>query len=229
MPRAPRLQISGGVYHVTQRATGHELLFMDRIDRQRFDRLLLRAARRFSWDLHDYCQMTNHFHLLLLTREPNIARGMQYLIARHVESFNRRHDRRGTLVQGRYYSGLIETEEHHLVTRAYLALNAVDANLCDEPDDWPWCGFGGRGRVVPEPDERLRRFVADYRARRRRIAVMSFRDMSEALTPGYAQNRRYALRVSPTAPGHSLSGVVERTTCAPVSAKRANAASASSV
>lgn len=184
MPRRSRLQIAGGVYHVPQRATGHEPLFRDPIDRDRFDHLLLRTARRYSWELHDYCQMTNHFHVLLVTREPNIALGMQYLNARHVESYNRRHGRRGTLVQGRYYSGLIETEEHHLVTRAYLALNAVDASLCDEPADWLWCGFGGRGKVVPEPDERLRRFVADYRARRRRIAVMSLRDVSEALTPG---------------------------------------------
>jgi len=173
MPRKPRLQIAGGIYHVTQRATGHDLLFTDSPDRNRFERLLIRTARRYAWELHDYSQLTNHFHLLFLTRQPNIARGMQYLNARHAESFNLRHGRRGTLVQGRYYAGLIETEEHHLVARAYLALNAVDAGLCDEPDEWPWCGFGGRGRLVPEPDERLRRFGVDYRARRRRIAAMT--------------------------------------------------------
>ncbi len=230
MPRPPRVQIAGGIYHVTQRATGHEILFADADDRRRFDLLLARTAERHSWELHDYCQLTNHFHLLVLTREPTLARGMQYLNARHVESFNRRHGRSGTLVQGRDYPGLVETEEHHLVAKADLALNPGDAGLCRDPDAWPWGGFGGRGRVTPAPDARLRRFVADYANRRRLLAAMAARDTSRGLTPGHAPSRHYpAPNASPTAPGHSGSGTSERTTWAPASAKRANAASASSV
>lgn len=213
MPRKPRLQIPGGIYHVTQRATGHEVLFVDRLDRLRFDCTLLLTAERHVWEIHDYCQMTTHFHLLVLTREPTLARGMQYLNARHVESFNRRHCRRGALVQGRYHDALVETDEHHLLVRAYLAWNPVDAGLCREPEAWRWGGFGGDGRTTPAPDRLLRRFVVDYGRRRR------------ALAP----SRRYAANVSPTAPGHADSGSVEGTRCAPDSAKRANAASASSV
>ncbi len=133
---------------------------------------------RYGWDVHDYCQLSNHFHLLVTTRQPNIARGMQHLNARYVQAFNARHGRRGALVQGRYYSGLVETEEHFLVVRAYLALNPIEAGLCREPEDWPWGGYGGRGKIVPSPDERLRRFVADYRARREYLAVLALRDVS---------------------------------------------------
>lgn len=178
MARGPRLQIPGGVYHVTQRATDDEILFAEALDRVGFDHLLVRTAKRCAWEIHDYCQLTNHFHLLLLTREPNLAQGMQYLNARHVEAFNDRHDRRGTLVQGRYYSGLVETEEHYLQARAYLAWNAVDAGLCQWPDEWLWGGFGGKGKIVPAPDARLRRFVAGYGARRRRIVTLALRDTS---------------------------------------------------
>jgi putative transposase len=178
MARRPRLQIPGGVYHVTQRATDQETLFHELLDRVGFDHLLLRAAARYDWEIHDYCQLSNHFHVLLTTREPNIALGMQYLNSRYVQTFNDRHSRRGTLVQGRYYSGLVESEQHFLIARAYLALNPVDAGLCREPADWAWSGFGGKGKIVPPPDARLRRFVADYRARREHRAALALRDLS---------------------------------------------------
>ena len=229
VPRKPRLQFAGGIFHVTQRATGREVLFLDRLDRLRFDRTLLLTAERHAWEIHDYCQMTNHYHLLVLTREATLARGMQYLNARHVESFNRRHCRRGALVQGRYHDTLVETDEHRLLVRAYLAWNPVDAGLCREPDGWRWGGFGGDGRTAPAPDRLLRRFVADYGRRRRALAARALWDTSGALTPGHAPSRHHAAYASPTAPGHAESGSVERTRCAPESAKRANAASASSV
>lgn len=216
------------MYHVTQKATGHDVLFIDAIDRVRFDRLLLKTAKLHNWRLDDYCQMTNHFHLLVLTRAPTIARGMQYLNSRHVESFNRRHGRSGTLVQGRYYARLVHSDEDHLGVRAYIAWNPVDAGLCDHAEEWPWGAFGGGGRVTPAPDEVLRRFVVDYGRRRRLLAAMALRDMSRGLTPGHGRSG-YVLNASPTAPGQSASGTSERTTWAPDSAKRANAASASSV
>ncbi len=178
MPRRPRLQIPGGVYHVTQRATDKETLFVELSDRVGFDNLLVRTAARYDWEIHDYCQLSNHFHLLLTTRCPNIAQGMQYLNGRYVQTFNDRHSRRGTLVQGRYYAGLVESDAHFLIVRAYLALNPVGAGLCREPGDWRWSGFGGAGRIVPEPDARLKRFVADYRARRKRLEALALRDMA---------------------------------------------------
>ena len=178
MPRRPRLQIPGGVYHVTQHSTDRETLFFELLDRVLFDQLVVRTAIRYDWEIHDYCQLSNHFHLLLTTREPNIARGMQYLNARYVQAFNATHGRRGTLVHGRYYSGLVESERHFLIVRAYLALNPVDAGLCREPGEWPWGGFGGAGKIVPVPDERLRRFVRDHRTRREHLAAMAFRGAS---------------------------------------------------
>jgi REP element-mobilizing transposase RayT len=204
------------------------VLFVDAIDRVRFDRLILKTARRYDWRVDDYCQMTNHFHLLVVTRSPTIARGMQYLNSRHVESFNRRHSRAGTLVQGRYFARLVGTDVDHLNVRAYIAWNPVDAGLCDDPEEWPWGGFGGGGRIVPAPDSILRRFVVDYGRRRRRLAAWALQDTSRGLTPGRGRNG-YVENASPTSPGHVSSGTSERTTCAPASAKRANAASASSV
>jgi putative transposase len=172
------VQIPGGVYHVTQRATDRELLFVDRLDWAGFAHLLERTSKRYAWVIHDYCLMSNHFHLLIRTLEPSLARGMQYLNARHVTAFNTTHGRRGALVQGRYYSGLVESDEHFLQVRGYLALNPVGAGLCREPEDWPWSGYGAGGVICPRPDAQLKRFVTAYRHRRERLAAMALRDMS---------------------------------------------------
>ena len=153
------MHVRNGVYHVTQRATDHEILFVDSVDRQEFDRLLDLAGRRARWQLHAYCQLTNHVHLLVQTPEPTLARGMQFLLSTYVQEFNLRHGRRGALVQGRYKAKLVETDAHYLSCLNYFALNPVAAGLCDHPDKWPWSSYAGDGRVAPTVEALLRRGV----------------------------------------------------------------------
>jgi putative transposase len=93
---------------------------------------------------------------------------MQYLLARHVARFNSRHDRRGHLVEAPYHAKPVLTEGQYLEARRYLAMNPVKAGMCARPADWPWGGFGGRGRLVAPPDLTVRRMVAQAMAELRR-------------------------------------------------------------
>jgi putative transposase len=122
---------------VIQCATDHEVLFADDRDHREFGRLLDVAATRARWRLHLICQMTTHVHLVLQTPEP-LARGMQFLMSQYVQEFNERHNRRGTLVQSRYWAELIETEERYERCLNYVEMNPVTAGLCKRPEDWPW-------------------------------------------------------------------------------------------
>jgi len=155
--RPLRVFVRNGISHVTQRATDHEIFFIDALDRRTFNRLLEYTVKRYRWRLHAYCQLTNHVHLLVQTPEPTLSRGMQYLFGEYVEEFNARHGRRGALVQGRFKAVLVETEEHYLECLRYLASNPVAAGLCGRPEDWPWSSYGGDGRLAPRPDQLLRR------------------------------------------------------------------------
>jgi REP element-mobilizing transposase RayT len=157
--RAPRIEVIDGVYHVTQHATGEEVLFRDVIDRHVFEHLLGTSVRRHSWRLHAYCQLDNHYHLVVQIREATLATGMRFLNSRYVQGFNERHGRRGTLVRGRYYAGLLGTEAHYLSCLAYLAMNPVGAGLCRRPEEWEWSSYGGGGALAPRPDALLRGFV----------------------------------------------------------------------
>jgi len=144
---------------VTQRATDREIFSYDRIDRDGVVAVVRRAIDRYDIELLDYCVMTNHLHLLLRAPKGNLPRAMQYLGARMVERFNRRHLRRGHLVQAPYHAEPVVTESHSLWVRAYIALNPVQAGLCARPEEWMWSGYGGRGLLAPLPDRATRDLV----------------------------------------------------------------------
>jgi REP element-mobilizing transposase RayT len=159
MGRETRIEIRNAIYHVTQHATGDEVLFRDAFDRLFFEQLLERALKRYAWDLHAYCQLDNHYHVLLRLRRLTLAAGMQFLNSRYVRGFNERHGRRGTLVRARYTSTLVETDDHYVSCVAYIAMNPVGAGLCPRPEDWEWGTYGSSSSLARRPGEPLRGFI----------------------------------------------------------------------
>ena len=96
MPRAPRIQIAGGIYKVGSRGNGRRTLFHDAVAYQLFLELLGASVVRFGWLCHTYCLMPNHFHLLIETTEANISAGTQWLKGRYAQWFNKRNGKPGT-------------------------------------------------------------------------------------------------------------------------------------
>jgi REP element-mobilizing transposase RayT len=150
MARAPRIQVAGGVYHLTQRGNNGALLFRDEHDYARFARLFWRVVRRYRWRCLAYCLMPNHYHLVVLTEEPNLAAGMRDLNGSYAKCFNARYDRFGHVFQGRYGGRLIESEPYLRATIAYVLGNPVRAGLCTAADDWSWSyDAGPAGAAAP--------------------------------------------------------------------------------
>jgi putative transposase len=142
MPRLPRLQVGGAVYHVFTRAARDGLLYRDEIDFQIFLLQIGRVVKQLRWICRGYCLMPNHYHLLVETPEPDLAAGMHRINGQYAITFNRRHGACGHLFQSRYGSVLVQTESHFLEEHRYLALNPVRAGLCRRPEDWPWSSYG---------------------------------------------------------------------------------------
>ena len=59
---------------------------------------------------HAYCLMTNHYHLLVETLDPNIGRGMERLNGIYARWFNWRHGYAGHLFERRYHDELVERD-----------------------------------------------------------------------------------------------------------------------
>lgn len=96
------------------------------------------VCSRFNWVVHGYCQMSNHYHLLLETVDGNLARSMRQLNGRYTQRFNRRHGLVGHLFQGRYKAILVQKENYLLELTRYVVLNPLRARMVESLDDWPW-------------------------------------------------------------------------------------------
>lgn len=109
MSRPIRLEFSGAVYHVTSRGDRRGPIYVDDEDRRLHLDLLAQAAERFDAQVLAYCQMGNHYHLVLHTRQANLSRMMRHLNGVYTQAFNRRHGLVGNLFQGLHHGGLGES------------------------------------------------------------------------------------------------------------------------
>jgi REP element-mobilizing transposase RayT len=141
MTRPLRLEFAGALYHITSRGDRRALIYLDDTDRAFWLQALAEACARFHFVVHSFCQMGNHFHLLLETQEPNLSKGMRQLNGTYSQYFNRRHDLVGHVFQGRYQAILVQEESYLLELARYIVLNPVRANMVARPEDWPWSSY----------------------------------------------------------------------------------------
>jgi len=148
MARPLRLEFAGALYHITSRGDRREDIYFDNVDRERWLEVLGEACQRFNWQVHSYCQMTNHYHLLVETVDGNLSRGMRHLNGQYTQSVNRRHGLVGHLFQGRYKSVLVQKEAYLLELSRYIVLNPLRAKMVKRAENWPWSSYPAHlGRV----------------------------------------------------------------------------------
>lgn len=148
MPRKLRIEYSGAMYHVMSRGNRRERIFLDDVDRQDFLKTLAEACQKTDWQVHAYCLMPNHYHLVLETPEPNLVAGMAWLQSTYTIRFNHRHQLFGHVLSGRYKAQLVEGSGNGYLKSAcdYVHLNPVRANLLKSEErllSYPWSSLGG--------------------------------------------------------------------------------------
>jgi putative transposase len=151
VPRPPRPQIAGAVYHVTARAVDRQPLFRDASDYVHCLRIVERIVRRYAVSCLFYCLMGTHYHFVLRPRLANISRAVQFLNGRYAQDFNDRHGREGHLLERRFRAVVIETDEQLLTVVRYLARNPVEARLAPSPQAWRWSAYPAAIGVVRVP------------------------------------------------------------------------------
>jgi putative transposase len=155
MPRPPRVVLPGHTLHLIQRGNDRRPCFLDDDDRTSYLATLLRVSERAHCDVHAYVLMSNHVHLLVTAREASApARMMHALGTRYVRRFNDRHERTGTLWEGRYRSSLIDSDRYFFRCSRYIETNPVRAGMVSEPAGYRWSSF--RSNAEGEPDVLVR-------------------------------------------------------------------------
>jgi len=158
MARQLRVEYAGAIYHVMSRGDRQEAIFWDEEDRRRFLGTLGEACARGGWQVHAYCLMGNHFHLVLETPQPTLVAGMKWFLGTYTQRFNARHRLRGHLFAGRYKSLLVDgSDDMYLrVVCDYVHLNPVRAGLIAADGklaDYFWSSFP---EYLKEPSQRPR-------------------------------------------------------------------------
>src|SRR5438093_1385715 len=147
MARKLRVQYPDAIYHVMNRGDRREPIFKDDADRHRWVETLGECCEKTDWQVHAYCLMSNHFHLVLETPKANLVAGMKWFLGTYTSRFNRRHKLFGHLFSGRYKSLIVDgSGTGYLRTVCdYVHLNPARAKLLDQEGrlrDYRWSSYG---------------------------------------------------------------------------------------
>ncbi|HEX4326795.1 MAG TPA: transposase [Burkholderiales bacterium] len=152
MARLPRLTVPGYPHHLIQRGNNRQAVFADSTDYRRMLEYLGECAPRYGVAIHAYVLMSNHFHLLATPDdEHGLSSMMQSLGRRYVRSFNDRHNRTGTLWEGRFKATVIDSERYLIACMAYVELNPVRAGMVLHPADYPWSSYAHQTGIQHDP------------------------------------------------------------------------------
>jgi putative transposase len=146
MARKLRIQYEGAIYHVMNRGDRREDIFKDDQDRRSFLQTMGEACDKTGWQVHAYCLMRNHFHLVVETPRANLVAGMKWLLGTYTSRFNRRHRYFGHLFSGRFKALLVDGSGDGYLRAVcdYVHLNPVRAKLLQRAQhlgDYAWSSY----------------------------------------------------------------------------------------
>jgi putative transposase len=141
MARELREQAIHEFFHVMNRAGGCRPMFEDSEHYELFLTLLAEIHKKYAIEIHAYCLMSNHFHLLVRPSDANLSDTLRCLTSRYVKKTNKLKVIDGPLVRGRFKSKLVLTDEYLLQLTKYIHLNPVKANIIKNPADYPWSSY----------------------------------------------------------------------------------------
>ena len=108
MPRKIRVEYPGAIYHIMSRGDRREDIFHDDVDRHDFMKTVGEACLKADFQIHAYCLMPNHFHLVLETPNANHVAGMRWLLSSYTLRLNHRRKLTGHVFSGRYKAILVD-------------------------------------------------------------------------------------------------------------------------
>ena len=124
----------GTWHHVYNRGIGKRVIFATRADYLRFKTLMACSVRRGEIEIHAFCLLGTHFHLLV--RVPlggDLSKAIGRIQNAYARWFNRRNCRDGPLFRGRFRSKPVTSTTYWVTLWRYIERNPVSARICKHP------------------------------------------------------------------------------------------------
>lgn len=155
MPRAPRPQYEGAIYHVYQRGNNKDYIFKDSNSKVFLLKEIRAYNKVFDFQLLAFVIMDNHFHLLIRANKTPISTIMFNLDNVLSKFLNRVLNRTGHVFQGRYGSELVENDAYLIWLLRYIHRNPVRAKICENVEQYRWSShyfykYGVNGAVYTD-------------------------------------------------------------------------------
>ena len=138
MARRPRLDSEGSWHHIGNRGIARRPVFETRDDIRFFLSHVARAVRRAEFEVHAYCILTTHYHLLVRCGEGGLGQSMWEIQTSYSRRFNRSRRRDGPLVRGRFWSRLVTGLTYRRTLVRYIDRNPLLAGV-GKPRCYPHC------------------------------------------------------------------------------------------
>jgi REP element-mobilizing transposase RayT len=137
MGRNGRGDEPGSWHHVMNRGIARRTVFETREDVRYFLSRIAHAVRRQEVEIHAFCVMTTHFHLLARSPEGCLSEAMRRIQNEYVRRFNRTRRRDGALFRGRFRSRPVDSLVYREVLVRYIDANPVSAGLVRSAHIYP--------------------------------------------------------------------------------------------
>ena len=141
MSRPLRIEYMNAYYHVMNRGRGRRTIFHGEEYFEAFLKTLEETHQRFGLQVHCYCLLSNHYHLLVKTPEGNLQRSMRHVGGVYTQRYNRLKKTDGPLFRGRYKAILVDQDSYLLQLSKYIHRNPLEAGLEDWLENYEWSSY----------------------------------------------------------------------------------------
>lgn len=139
MPIPNQAWYSDAIYHVMNRGVRQLPIFLDQRDFQKFLTILDDTLHYSPFELHAFCLMTNHYHLMIGTKSEPLSKIIHAINDTYARWFNLKYEFNGSIFEKYYSSQPMTSDYGFMITSAYIHNNPRSTGI--HPINYPWSSY----------------------------------------------------------------------------------------
>ena len=128
------------IYHVILRGNDKQDIFYEDQDYIKFLKIIQTIQKKYSYEIYEYCLMTNHVHLIIYDDKNVLSKIMQSLSISYSLYFSKKYEKNGHLFQNRFLSKTVESQNYLYRLCRYIHQNPLKAKIA-KTEEYKWSSY----------------------------------------------------------------------------------------